>query len=183
MSYCPEPEDRIGRRAPRPTIAVPAGVLELAYRPGLGPGARKSLGVRIPPPALGHQMPRTAATDAVAGIDSRPRMADTVLLHSNRDKAESKATKAAVAFLLLVSAGLVAVVTLRGWSVLQGAHVVSFGYIVVYLLFAWYVARWNRGVLPVAAALAILARGGRRGGRPGVVRARQGRVPRPRARE
>jgi hypothetical protein len=82
-------------------------------------------------------------------------MADTVLLHPNRDKAEAKATKAAVTFLLLVSAGLVAAVTLGGWSELQ-AQVVSFGYIVVYVLFAWYVARWNRGVLPVAAALAVL---------------------------
>jgi hypothetical protein len=33
---------------------------------------------------------------------------------------------------------------------------VSFDYIVVYVLFAWYVARWNRGVLPVVAALAVL---------------------------
>src|SRR5215210_3592607 len=30
----------------------PAGVLELADRPGLGPGARKSVWVRVPPPAL-----------------------------------------------------------------------------------------------------------------------------------
>jgi lysylphosphatidylglycerol synthetase-like protein (DUF2156 family) len=83
-------------------------------------------------------------------------MADTVLLHPNRDKAESKATKAAVILLLVVSAVLIAVVTLGGWSELQGAQVVSFGYIVVYLVMAYFVSRWNRGVLPVAAALAIL---------------------------
>jgi len=83
-------------------------------------------------------------------------MADTVLVHPNRDKAESKASKAAVTFLLLVSAGLIALVTIGGWSVLQGAQIVSFGYVIVYLVFAWYVAHWNRGVLPVAAALAIL---------------------------
>jgi hypothetical protein len=83
-------------------------------------------------------------------------MADTVLLHPNRDKAESKATKAAVILLLVVSAVLIAVVTLGGWSELQGAQVVSFGYIVVYLVMAFFVGRWNRGVLPVAAALAIL---------------------------
>ena len=83
-------------------------------------------------------------------------MADTVLLHPNRDKAESKTTRAAVILLLVVSAVLIAVVTLGGWSVLQGAQVVSFGYIVVYLAMAYYVSRWNRGVLPVAAALAIL---------------------------
>jgi hypothetical protein len=83
-------------------------------------------------------------------------MADTVLIHPNRDKAESKATKAIVVLLLLTSAGLIAVVTLGGWSQLQGAQVISFGYIVVYVVMAYFVSRWNRGVLPVAAALAIL---------------------------
>ena len=83
-------------------------------------------------------------------------MADTVLLHPNRDKAESKMTRAAVILLLVLSAVLIAAVTLGGWSVLQGAQVVSFGYIVVYLAMAYFVSRWNRGVLPVAAALAIL---------------------------
>jgi hypothetical protein len=83
-------------------------------------------------------------------------MAETVLIHPNRDKAESKATKAVVVLLLLTSAGLIAVVTLGGWSQLQGAQVVSFGYILVYLVMAFVVSRWNRGVLPVAAALAIL---------------------------
>jgi amino acid transporter len=83
-------------------------------------------------------------------------MADTVVIHPNRDKAESKVTKAAVVFLLLTSAGLVLVVTLGGWSVLQGAQVVSFAYVVVFVVMAFFVARWNRGVLPVAAAIAIL---------------------------
>jgi len=83
-------------------------------------------------------------------------MADTVLIHPNRDKAESKATKAAVVLLLLVSAGLILVITLGGWSQLQGAQMVSFAYIIVYLGMAFMVSRWNRGVLPVAAALAIL---------------------------
>ena len=83
-------------------------------------------------------------------------MADTVLIHPNRDKAESKATKAAVILLLLASAGLILVVTLGGWSQLQGAKLVSFGYAIVYIVMAFFVGRWNRGVLPVAAALAIL---------------------------
>lgn len=83
-------------------------------------------------------------------------MADTVLIHPNRDKAESKATKAAVILLLITSAALIAIITLGGWSQLQGAQVVSFGYILVYLGMAFVVSRWNRGVLPVAAALAIL---------------------------
>ena len=30
------------------------------------------------------------------------------------------------------------------------------GYIVVYLVFAFFAARWNRGVLPISACLAVL---------------------------
>ena len=83
-------------------------------------------------------------------------MADTVILHPNRDKAESKATKAGVILLLITSAVLIAIVTAGGWSELQGAQIVSIGYILVYVLMAVYVGRWNRGTLPVAAGLAIL---------------------------
>jgi lysylphosphatidylglycerol synthetase-like protein (DUF2156 family) len=83
-------------------------------------------------------------------------MADTVLVHPNRDKAESKATRVIVIMLLLVSAGLILLVTAGGWSKLQGAQIISIAYIIIYVVMAFYVARWNRGVLPVAAALAIL---------------------------
>ena len=83
-------------------------------------------------------------------------MPDTVLVHPNRDKAESKATRAVVVLLLVTSAVLILVVTAGGWAELQGAQIISIGYIIVYLVMAFYVARWNRGVLPVAAALAIL---------------------------
>jgi hypothetical protein len=83
-------------------------------------------------------------------------MADTVLVHPNRDKAESKATKAVVVLLLITSAALILIITIGGWSQLQGAQIVSFVYALIYLGMAFVVARWNRGVLPVAAALAIL---------------------------
>ena len=83
-------------------------------------------------------------------------MADTVLLHPNRDKAESKATRAVVILLLLTSAMLILVITLGGWSELQGMQIVSFGYAILYIVMAFFVGRWNRGVLPVAAGLAIL---------------------------
>jgi lysylphosphatidylglycerol synthetase-like protein (DUF2156 family) len=83
-------------------------------------------------------------------------MAETVLEHPNRDKAESKATKAAVIILLIAAAALILIVTIGGWSQLQGAQIVAFAYALVYLVMAYYVSRWNRGVLPVAAALAIL---------------------------
>ena len=84
-------------------------------------------------------------------------MAETVLVHPNRDKAESKATKAVVVLLLVTSAALILIVTIGGWSELQGMEIVSFGYAIVYLAMAYVVhSRWNRGVLPVAAGLAIL---------------------------
>jgi peptidoglycan/LPS O-acetylase OafA/YrhL len=76
--------------------------------------------------------------------------------HPNRDKAESKATKAIVVMLLLASAGLIALITIGGWSDLQGAQFVAIGTFLIYLVMAYYVGRWNRGVLPVASALAIL---------------------------
>src|SRR5215218_5512948 len=104
------------------------------------------------PEAIVAHLPHEGLTPEVL----LPSMADTVLIHPNRDKPESKATKAAVVLLLLVSAGLVLVVTLGGWSELQGAQVVSFAYVVIFALMAFFVARWNRGVLPVAAAIAIL---------------------------
>jgi lysylphosphatidylglycerol synthetase-like protein (DUF2156 family) len=83
-------------------------------------------------------------------------MADTVLVHPNRDKPESKATRAVVILLLLTSAMLILVITIGGWSELQGMQIVSFGYAILYIVMAFFVGKWNRGVLPVAAGLAIL---------------------------
>ena len=83
-------------------------------------------------------------------------MADTVLVHPNRDKPESKATRAVVILLLLTSAMLILVVTFGGWSQLQGMEIVSFLYAILYIVMAFFVGRWNRGVLPVAAGLAVL---------------------------
>jgi hypothetical protein len=79
-----------------------------------------------------------------------------VIDHPNRDKASSKGTKAVVVLLLLVSAALMLIVTIGGWSVLSGTKSVLIGYIAVYLIIAYYVARWKAGLLPVAAALAII---------------------------
>jgi hypothetical protein len=81
---------------------------------------------------------------------------DVVIEHPNRAKAANKATKAIVLLLLLISVALMLIVTVGGWATLQGAKPVQIGYILLYLIIAFYVARWNRGVLPVAAALAIL---------------------------
>jgi hypothetical protein len=61
-----------------------------------------------------------------------------------------------VIVLLLASAALVAIVTVGGWNALSGMIPVQIGYIIVYVTLAYYAFRWNRGVLPVAAALAVL---------------------------
>jgi hypothetical protein len=81
---------------------------------------------------------------------------ETEVRHPNRELRESKQTKSIVVFLLIVTAGLVAVITIGGWDKLEGAKPVNIFYILVYLLFAYYAARWNRGVLPVATALSVV---------------------------
>ena len=58
--------------------------------------------------------------------------------------------------LLVVSAIVIAVITIGGWDKLQGAKPVNVFYILVYLLFAYYTTRWNRGVLPVVSALSVI---------------------------
>jgi hypothetical protein len=83
-------------------------------------------------------------------------MADTAVIHPNRDKAEAKAAKAGVMLLLITSAVLILIITVGGWTELQGAQIVSIAYVLIYGLMAFYVSRWNRGVLPVAAGMAII---------------------------
>ena len=58
--------------------------------------------------------------------------------------------------LLVTSAALILIVTIGGWSELQGMEIVAILYALVYLGMAFVVSRWNRGVLPVAAGLAVL---------------------------
>jgi hypothetical protein len=81
---------------------------------------------------------------------------DVIIEHPNREKATSKTTKAVVILLLLVSAALVLIVTIGGWDATAGAQPVAIGFALIYVVIAFYVAQWNRGVLPVAAALAMI---------------------------
>jgi hypothetical protein len=81
---------------------------------------------------------------------------DLVIYHPNREKGGSKATKAGTILLLLASAALTAIITIGGWASLEGAQVISIFFILVFLLIAFFVARWNRGVLPLSAAFAIV---------------------------
>ena len=80
------------------------------------------------------------------------------LWRPNREKADAKTTKALVAFVLLISAALLVIITLGGWECLQstGVGLVSIIWAVLYIVFAYLIARWNRGLLPVSAALAVL---------------------------
>ena len=61
-----------------------------------------------------------------------------------------------VVALLVVSAGLMAIITVGGWDALQGAKSLQIAYILIYVVLAFQIARWRSGLLPVAAALAIV---------------------------
>jgi presenilin-like A22 family membrane protease len=80
------------------------------------------------------------------------------LWRPNRAKSETKVTRVLVALVLLISAGLILIITLGGWDRLQGATVaaIAVAWAVLYIVFAFLVLRWSRGILPVAAALAII---------------------------
>jgi hypothetical protein len=79
-----------------------------------------------------------------------------IIEHPNREKPESKAMKAAVVLLLLVTVADLLIITIAGWNVEESARVFQIPYMLVYLIIAYYVWNWNRGLLPIAAAFAIL---------------------------
>ena len=60
---------------------------------------------------------------------------------------------------------------------LQGAQIVAFFYILLYVVMAFYVARWNRGLLPVCAAMSVLLAVIAGVAAPGWFAREQGRVP------
>jgi hypothetical protein len=79
------------------------------------------------------------------------------IVYPNRQKASSQVTREIVVLLLLASVVLMLIVTFGGWSKLQGLKPLNFVWCGVYLIIAFYVQfRWSRGLLPIAAALAII---------------------------
>lgn len=80
------------------------------------------------------------------------------LWRPNQAKDSSKATKALVALILLISAVLIVIVTLGGWARLQSTSVgaLTIFWAGLYVLFAFMAFSWHRGVLPVAAASAMI---------------------------
>jgi hypothetical protein len=82
--------------------------------------------------------------------------AGVVIEHPNREPAAARATRAAVVVLLLASAALMTAVSAGGWEATGGARTLQPVLVVAYLAMAVLVARWRRGVLPLAAAVAVL---------------------------
>jgi len=82
------------------------------------------------------------------------------LWHPNREKADVITTKFVIAFLMLATAIIAALVTITGFSLLSGGA--SMGalclvYAALYAFFAYLVSRrWSRGILPVAASLSMI---------------------------
>ena len=81
------------------------------------------------------------------------------LWRPNREKGSSVTTKFVVVLLLVATAVIAGLITIGGWSLLKGGSgmgIVCATYAILYAFFAIIVARWNRGVLPVAAALSMI---------------------------
>lgn len=98
----------------------------------------------------GHEV-RSALVAQVRNV--RPGYA---MIHPNRDRAVCKLTRLIIVAILLASVALMLILTFGGWSKLEGLKPVNFIWCALYVVVAFFVARWARGLLPIAAALAIL---------------------------
>jgi hypothetical protein len=81
------------------------------------------------------------------------------LWRPNRDKAGSVTTKFVIVLLLLATAAIAGLITIGGWSLLKGGGgmgLVCAIYAILYAFFAFLVARWSRGILPLTAALSMI---------------------------
>jgi presenilin-like A22 family membrane protease len=94
--------------------------------------------------------------DEMTSTSGRNAPAGVIVTHPNRTKPVVQATRATVVLLLVASAALVLIVTIGGWSTLEGDVPILLAWAIVYLLMAFFAWRWSRGVLPMAAALALL---------------------------
>ena len=81
------------------------------------------------------------------------------LWRPNREKPASVTTKWLIVLLLLLTAGLAGLITIGGWTVLEGGSGMGIAcavYAILYFFFAILVSRWRRGILPLAAALSMI---------------------------
>ena len=93
---------------------------------------------------------------AMASSGERSGEPGVIITHPNRGKPAAQATRATVVLLLLVSTALILIITIGGWGTLEGGIPILLAWAIVYLLMAYFAVRWSRGVLPMAAALALL---------------------------
>jgi hypothetical protein len=92
----------------------------------------------------------------MASTSGRGTPAGVIVTHPNRSKPVVQATRMTVVLLLIASAALILIVTIGGWGTLEGDIPILLAFAIVYLLMAFFAGRWSRGVLPMAAALALL---------------------------
>src|SRR3954453_5911335 len=81
------------------------------------------------------------------------------LWRPNREKAGSITTKFVLVLLLALTSALAFLITITGFSLMTGGGgmgIVCLIYAALYAFFAFLVARWSRGILPVAAALSMI---------------------------
>ncbi len=78
------------------------------------------------------------------------------VIRPNRERLVCKLTRLLVVAILLASIGLMLALTVGGWSKLQGMTPVNFVWCALYLVIAVFVLRWARGLLPIAAGMAVL---------------------------
>ncbi len=81
------------------------------------------------------------------------------LWRPNRQKAGSVTTKFVIVLLLVATAALAGLITITGWPLLKGGSgmgLVCAIYAILYAFFAFLVARWSRGILPLTAALSMI---------------------------
>jgi FtsH-binding integral membrane protein len=81
------------------------------------------------------------------------------LWRPNRERADAITTKFVLVLLLAATAVIAALVTIAGFSLLTGGGamgIVCLIFAALYAFFAFLVFRWNRGILPVVAALSMI---------------------------
>jgi hypothetical protein len=81
------------------------------------------------------------------------------LWRPNREKARSITTKLVLVLLLAATTALAALITITGFSLMIGGGgmaIICLIYVLLYAFFTFLVLRWNRGILPVVAALSTI---------------------------
>lgn len=104
----------------------------------------------------GMQRPVLLDSCRMAREDILRRHRDVDITHPNREKPESNTARLGTVALLALSAFLMFLICIGGWSVMTGGRTLLVFIMLLYILFAYLVYIWNRGVLPVSAGAAMM---------------------------